>query len=284
MKKRKEKEREPQYYMSVTNVPTYNYKVYYMSRQEKIGYAAMAFAVGAVTGYLFYGGLGKDAYGYATVTTYVLNVVVSVVVGLLAVKFFLPVRTEQILQKKKRMLNIQFRDMLEGLTTALSAGNNIADSFKAVRNDMSIQYEEGTFILQELDVILTGMQNNINVEELLMDFGKRSGIPDIVSFAEVFRVCYRKGGNIRDVIQNTRGILSDKIQIREEIETTVTASKTEQNLMVVMPVVLIALIKGTSPEFAENFATVSGIISTTIAIILFVIAYFVGKKVLEIEV
>ena len=44
--------------------------------------------------------------------------------------------------------------MLEGLTTALSAGNNIADSFKAVRNDMSIQYEEGTFILQELDVIL----------------------------------------------------------------------------------------------------------------------------------
>ena len=58
---KKEKEPlEPQYYMSATNTPTYNYKVYYMSKKEKILYFLLAFAVGAVVGYLFYGGIGKN--------------------------------------------------------------------------------------------------------------------------------------------------------------------------------------------------------------------------------
>ncbi|MGN0342787.1 MAG: type II secretion system F family protein [Roseburia sp.] len=282
--KKKTKEKEPQYYVSATNMQTINYKVYYMSNKEKMVYSIIAFIVGAAIGYLFYGGLAKDGYGYATTLTYALNIIISGVVGLLAVKFFLPLRTEQLLAKRKKMLNSQFRDMLEGLTTSLSAGKNVMDSFLAVREDMKVQYEEGAFILQELDVIVAGMQNNINIEDLLADFGKRSGIDDIVSFADVFRVCYRKGGNIRDVIQNTRSILNDKLLIRDEIETTVTSSKTEQNLMIVMPVLLIGMIKAMSPEFAANFATPTGIMATTVAIVCFVVAYILGKKILDIKI
>ena len=44
--KKKEKEpMEPQWYMSATNIPTYNYKVYYMSAKEKILYFILAFVV-----------------------------------------------------------------------------------------------------------------------------------------------------------------------------------------------------------------------------------------------
>lgn len=282
--KKEKAEPEPQWYVSSTNMQVLNYKVYYMSAQEKLAYSLIAFVVGAAIGYLFYGGLMKDSYGDATLMTHIINIVVCGVIGFLAVKFFLPLRTEQIIAKRKKQLNIQFRDMLEGLTTALSAGNNVMDSFYAVHNDLSVQYEEGAFILNELEVILTGLQNNINIEVLLADFGQRSGLPDVVSFADVFEVCYRKGGNIRDVIQNTRSILNDKLLIRDEIETTVTSSKMEQNLMIVMPVVLIGLIKSMSPEFAANYATVAGVLATTIAIVCFVAAYFVGKKILDIEI
>lgn len=283
-KNKKEKEKEPQYYISATNMQTINYKVYYMSGKEKILYSIIAFAVGAAVGYLFYGGLAKDDYGYATTTTYVLNVVIASMVGLVAIKLFLPARTEQILAKRKKMLIGQFRDMLEGLSTALNAGNNVVDSFSGVYDDLKGQYDEGAFIIKELEVILVGLRNNINIEDLLADFGRRSGISDIVSFADVFQVCYRKGGNIRDVIQNTREILNDKLQVRDEIETTVTSSKTEQNLMIVMPIALIGMIKMMSPEFASNFATPTGIMSTTIAIGCFVAAYFIGKKILDIKI
>ena len=117
-----------------------------------------------------------------------------------------------------------------------------------------------------------------------MDFGKRSGIGDIETFANVFNISYRKGGNIKDVIRNTHNILSEKIEITEDIETTVTSGKLDQKIMMVMPILLISIIKFMSPEFAANFATPSGIAATTIAIACFVGAYFLGRVMLDIKV
>lgn len=283
MKKGK-KEPEPQFYTSATNVQTINYKVYYMSAKEKLGYFLLAFIVGALVGYLFYGGLAKDEYSQPTMITYILDIVISTIVGLVAVKIYLPARVNQIIAKRKKMLTSQFRDMLDGLTTSLGAGNNMMDSLYAVREDLQMQYEEDAYILKELKVMIAGVQNNIPIEDMLYDFGERSDIDDIKSFAEVFQVSYRKGGNIKDVIQNTYTILNDKMEIREEIETVVTSNKTEQNMMIVMPIALIGVIKSMSPEFAANFATPSGIIATTVAIIMFIIAYYVGKMVLDIKI
>lgn len=281
--KKEKKEVEPQYFLSATNMQTYNYNVYHMSMMEKVLYFVIAFVIGAAVGYLFYGGIGKDKFGEATTLTYVLNILIPGIVGTVAGILFIPVRTQQIIDKKKSKLNSQFRDMLEALSTNLGAGKNVMDSFKSVYDDLKVQYEEDAFILKELEVILSGMSNNVDVEDLLMDFGIRSGNDDIKSFANVFKVCYRKGGNIKDTIRATYKILSDKMEIMEEIETMVTSAKSEQNIMVVMPVGLIGIIKMMSPEFGENFVSLAGIVATTIAIVLFVVAYFVGRKITSIK-
>lgn len=282
--KKEKAPREPQYYMSATNIRTLNYKVYYMKLWEKVLYFLLAFAVGAFVGYLFYGGIGKNEFGDPTMLTRILDISISTITGLAAGKVFLPVRTEQIIQKRRSQLNSQFRDMLEALNTSLGAGKNVMDSFYAVNEDMKVQYEEDAFIINELKVIISGMANNIAIETLLEDFGSRSGIDDIVSFANVFQICYEKGGNIKETIRSTHEILSDKMEIREDIETVVTANKSEQNMMLVMPVLLIGMIKLTSEDMAANFVTPVGIVSSTIAIVMFVISYLIGKKVLEIKV
>ena len=282
--KENKKPPEPQYYLSATNIPTYNYKVYYMSVMEKILYFILAFAAGAAVGYLFYGGIGKDEFGQPTKLTYILDISIPVLIGIVAGIAFLPIRTEQIIEKKRRKLNSQFRDMLEALTTSLGAGKNVSDSFRSVYDDLKVQYDDGADILKELEIILSGMANNVDIEDLLLDFGIRSGIDDIYSFANVFKICYRKGGNIKDTIRNTHNILSDKMEINEDIETIVTANKTEQNIMIVMPIGLIGMIKMLSAYFAANFVTPAGIIATTIGVALFVAAYYVGKAVLNIKV
>lgn len=282
--KENKKPPEPQYYLSATNIPTYNYKVYYMSVMEKILYFILAFAAGAAVGYLFYGGIGKDEFGQPTKLTYILDISIPVLIGIVAGIAFLPIRTEQIIEKKRRKLNSQFRDMLEALTTSLGAGKNVSDSFRSVYDDLKVQYDDGADILKELEIILSGMANNVDIEDLLLDFGIRSGIDDIYSFANVFKICYRKGGNIKDTIRNTHNILSDKMEINEDIETIVTANKTEQNIMIVMPIGLIGMIKMLSADFAANFVTPAGIIATTIGVALFVAAYYVGKAVLNIKV
>lgn len=282
--KKEKKVVEPQYYTSATNMPTYNYKVYHMSVMEKILYFILAFIVGAAVGYLFYGGIGVDDLGEPTTLTWVLNISISTTVGIIAGVAFIPMRRKQIIEKQKRKLNSQFRDFLEAFNTSLGAGKNVVDSFHAVYDDLKVQYDENASILKELEVILSGMANNVDVEVLLQDMGARSGIDDIASFANVFKICYRKGGNIKDTIRSTHEILSDKMEINEEIETVVTSNKTEQKIMIAMPIALIGMIKMMSPEFAANFVTLTGIISTTIAIALFAISYAVGKVILNIKV
>lgn len=284
MFKKKEKTYEPQYYSSATNMPTYNYHVYNMPLLEKILTFAVAFAAGAAVGFLFYGGIGKDEFGEPTNVTRVLNILIPSIVGVIAGLLFVPSRTKSIVQKRQKELGHQFRDMLDALNVSIGSGKNVTDSFFAVYEDLKIQYESDAFILKELEVILSGIQNNIAIEDLLADFGKRSNVEDIKSFADVFKISYRKGGNIKDIIRNTHSIISDKMEISEEIETLVSSNRLEQKIMIVLPIGLIAVIKMMSPEFAANFVTPTGLISTTISIIIYVIAYFIGKSVLDIKI
>jgi len=284
MFKKKKKEFEPQYYTSATNMRTYNYRVYNMPLGERILTFLVAFIVGAAIGYLFYGGIGVDEFGEPTAITWFLNVFISGITGIIFGFSFIPIRKKQVRDKRKKMLKSQFRDLLEAFNSSLGAGKNVVDSFSAVYNDLNLQYEEDAFILKELEIILSGINNNIDIEDLLLDFGERSGIDDIKSFANVFKISYRKGGNIKETIRITHEILSDKMAIEEEIETKVTANKLEQKIMIVMPIGIIAMIKMMSAEFAANFVTPSGLIATTIAIVMFVISYFVGKAILDIKV
>lgn len=287
-KKRKknteENEQRPQYYTSVTNMPTWNYNVYYMSKKEELLYFLLAFIVGGIVGYVFFGGLFKNEFYEATMKTWISDAIVIGITGIAAGKMFLPIRTQQILMKKKQALKLQFRDLLESLVTSLNAGNNVQDSFQSAHNDLALQYGENSDIVYELEVILSGVINNFSIEDMLMDLGNRSGIGDIKSFSQVFEISYRKGGNIKDIIRNTQNILGDKMSIEADIETMMTSNKSELNIMLVMPVILVGIMKGMSVEFAANFSTISGIVSTILGVILFVISYFIGRKIMDIKI
>ncbi len=282
--KKNKVEREPQYYLSATNEPVYNYRVYYMSLGEKFIYFLLAFVMGAAIGYLFYGGIGKDEFGLPTTLTYVLNILIPSVVGIAAGVLFVPLRTKTIISNNKTKLSHQFRDMLDSLTTSLGAGKNVNDSFFSVYDDLKVQYDSESFIIKELETIISGIHNNVPIEEMLMDFGVRSDNEDIQSFANVFKICYRKGGNIKDIIRNTHSVLSEKMGISDDIETLITSNKMEQGIMIVMPIAIVGVMKLMTPEFGANFVTGAGLISTTISIVIYVVAYLIGKRVLEIKI
>lgn len=284
MSKKKKAQNEPLYEISGTNRKMINYKVYKFSSNEKILYFILAFVIGAAVAYLFYGGIGKDAYGRPTVVTYICDIVIMAIVGLVAGRLFLPIRKEQIIASRKKKLRTQFIDLLDSLATSISSGKNVPNAFAAAREDLLVQYQPDAFIVQEVDNIISGIQNNIDVGSMLLNFGERSGIQDIRTFGRVFETAYSKGANLKDVVRNTHLILSNKCEIEAQIETKVASNKNEQNIMIIMPIILIMMIKMAGADFASNFTTPTGIICTTIAVGTFVAAYFIGRKILKIEV
>lgn len=284
MFKKEKKEEEPQYYLSETNMPVLNYKVYYMTKIEKIITILMAFIVGAAVGYLFYGGIGKDADGNPTKTTYILNIMIPGIIGIIAAKIYLPMAIKGKLEKRYIELRLQFRELLDTLNTSIGSGKNINDAFKGAYDDLRNIYPDDSYIVKELLVINSGLDNNIPIERLLKNFGDRSSIDDISSFANIFETSFRKGGNIKEIIDSTQQIISDKMEVELEIQTIITSSATELKIMTVMPIALIGMIKMMSPEFAQNFVSAAGLISSTIALIMIVVAYLIGSWIMNIKI
>ena len=156
------------------------------------------------------------------------------------------------------------------------------DSFTGAAEDLAVQFSADADIVKEVNLIRIGLDNNIQIEDLLLNFAERSGVEDVRNFANVFATCYKKGGNIKDVIKNTASIIGDKIEIQMELETMVSGQKNEQNIMLVMPVVFIVVLKSMGGDLIDLESPI-GIISVTIALGIFVLAYFISKKILNIK-
>lgn len=273
---------EPKYIPSVLNNQMINYKVYYMSFGEKLLYFFLTFIVGGVVGLIFYGGLFKSE-GEATTATYVSNLVVFCLVGLVSAKVFIPAVRSSLKTKRDKTLRKQFMNLLENLSVSLAAGNTLNDSFINAKSDMQNQYVEKDMIIQELTEIVSGMDNGHTLEEMMTAFGQRAGNEDIENFSNVINNCYRMGGNFKDVIRKTRDIISDKIAIEEEIETKLASNKLQHNAMCLMPIALVGMLKLSSSSFAENLSSFLGVLVTTVAIGIFVASYFWGQKIIDIE-
>lgn len=278
----KKKVQEPQYFVSRINTQVLNYGVYVMKAGEKFLYSLLLFLAGGAIGMVFYGGLFQEN-GQATLLTMISNVVVFCVVGFIAIRFMMSTVQESLRQRRINKLKKQFVDFSSALTNALSSGMNMNDSLNAVYNDLQSQYSEDAYIVKEVGEILNGVNNNIAVENMLSDFGERSGVPDIKNFAIVFATCYRTGGDIKSVVRRTTEIISEKTMIASEIETTITSNKMQMNIMIALPVVIVLMMRLMSPDFAESFSSIIGVIGLTVTVVMTVIAYKLGQKITDIK-
>lgn len=275
-------EKEPQYYTSKINTQVLNYNVYVMKPTERTLYLLLLVLAGGAVGLIFYGGLFKEN-GQATIMTLISNVVVFCLGSILAIRYFLPVLTERLRKKRLDKLKKQFCDFASALTNALASGMNMNDSLQAVYQDLLVQYSEDSYIVQEVLEIINGANNNIPVETMIEDFGLRSGIPDIVNFATVFATCYRTGGNIKSVVRRTTEIISEKIMIASEIETSLTSNKMQANIMNVLPIIIVLIMRFMSPEFSQSFGSLAGVVGLTISAVMTVVAYKLGQKIMDIK-
>ena len=126
---------------------------------------------------------------------------------------------------------------------------------------------------------------NMQTEELFLDFGKRSGVEDIENFAAVFYTAKRTGGDMTQMIQKVARMLGDKIDVKKEIEATLAAKKSEQMIMSLMPAGIILYLQLASPGFLDIlYGNPFGICAMTVCLAVYGAAYWMGKRIVEIEV
>lgn len=232
---------------------------------------------------IFYGGHFTDANGAATLATLISNAIIFLIIGLFAALFFMPVRTEQLRQKRIKLLVRQFRSFLETLAVSLASGMNVRDSLKSTADSLTGEFGEGADMVLEVKEMLNCMENNIPLEKALESLGTRSNQDDIQKFATAFLVSYKYGANLKDVVRRTNKILGDKMEIEAEIETTLSSNRMQFNAMLAVPLVIVFLMRTMSTSFSAGFSSVPGTIAMTVALGIFFVAYRLGIKIMKVN-
>ncbi len=245
-----------------------DYNTYSMSRKEKILY----FLEGA-------------AFIYAYAFIFYRSHIICILLCPLAL-LYPRIKTRSIIEKRKYELNIQFRDMLYSLSSALSAGKSLELAFRDILSDLEVLYPfPDTPIITEVEYIVRKIEMNETVEEALCDFANRVHLEDVDNFVDVIRICKRTGGNIIEVLKNTSNIINDKIEIKHEINTLLAQRNLERKLLNLLPPAMVLIISASSYEYIQPvFTTIPGRLVMTVAILLLAAAYFISKKIMDIKV
>ena len=249
-------------------VDVIDYNTYEMGVKEKIIYILLAAAVIFTVGFIFYR-----------------NILLACLLCPLALRYP-KMKIKEIIRKRKNELNHQFKDMLYALAYSLSAGKSVERAFTDVLNDLLMIYpDNNTHIIAEVEMMIRKLTVNEPIEAVLEDFAKRSHLEDVANFVDVFHTCKRTGGNMVEIIKNTSNIINDKIEIKEEITTMLSARRFEQKVLNIMPILMIVLLSVSAADYMEPvFTTAAGKVVMTLAILLLGVAYWVSKKVMHIEI
>lgn len=188
-------------------------------------------------------------------------------------------------EKRQAMLASQFKDGMMILASGLSAGYSIENALTAGEQELTLLYGADGMITREFTGMAQQIRINRPVEQLLMDFAKRSGLEDVQNFAEVFSVAKRSGGDLGGIMRHTADMIRDKMQVREEIATLTASKQFEQKIMNMIPFLIVFYVDISSPGFFEQmYGTGLGRMLMSGCLVVYLAAYVLAQKILAIEV
>ena len=238
--------------------------IYKVSKKEKAVVIMVIFMAIIIISILFYGTI------YAVVILLPLGV---------------PIYREQkrrIINKKKKELKVQFKDMLMVMSDSLKTGYSVSNALKESYKDMVSMYGRYSYICEELRIMISKIKLNVREEDIFKDFAKRTGLREAILFSRIFSVAKRTGGNMTEVIGSVPDSIVLKENVREEIEVSTTEKKTEQKIMTLIPMALILYVKMMSPDFLNiMYETNAGRIVMTICLVLYILAFLWAQKIVE---
>jgi len=183
------------------------------------------------------------------------------------------------IQKRREKLRIQFFDLLEAMSVAMRAGHTILKSLLSAKDDLSLIYPAGSDIITELNIIIGKFNNALPLSEAFSDLAKRSGLDDIKSFASIYATIEGKSGRADEIVKETQQIIADKMEIEMEIETLMTAAKSEVKIMLLMPLVILGIINYAGAGFMDAiYTTVAGRVVSSLGLAVFIISYIMAQK------
>jgi tight adherence protein B len=244
-----------------------DYSSYQFTWKEKLRYISEGLLITGILGYLFY----KSWMGILALSPLIYLYMIR--------------KKEKLSENRRWKLNLEFRDGIMAWSASLEAGYSSEHALEEAYKDLSRIYSDKAMIMQEFTYMINQVNMNIPIEKALEDFGSRSCIEDIQSFSDVFYTAKRTGGDLISIIKTAVGIISDKIEVKREINTLIAAKRLEASIMKTIPVLILIYLFLSSPGFLDPlYHNFFGIIVMSVFLFLYLGAYLIIDKIIAIEV
>lgn len=211
--------------------------------------------------------------------------IIAFFMGIPAFIFYFRNTKKRLIKKRLNLVREQFCEMINSLSTSIAAGLSLENSIIESKKEMVNRFGEDSYISIELSDIVSKIKLNKPIEVCLLDFSERSGIEEIKDFMVIFVHAKRSGGSFKDIILRTVKMMREKSDTEKEIAVLLNGKKYEQKVMNLIPFLIIAYLRLSSPEFiAVLYHNKAGIAVMTICLGVFLLAIFLSEKISDISV
>lgn len=229
--------------------------------------AGLGFLLGMPLGFLT---------GYILFQRLPLELVLLLVGGLIGARVY----PAFLIEKREQAFRLQFCDYLDAVSMSLACGRNTYDTFLSASADMRTLYAEDAPICLAGEYIAGNLMAGEPLASLLETVAKESHCEDVETFGNVYLICEQAGGNLKQVVDQSRNMLTEKISIEAEISVLLAGPKNELYVMTGMPLVILTAMKLLSTDLftAEHLAI------NLFALALFTFAFLLGRNMVKIRV
>lgn len=191
------------------------------------------------------------------------------------------------IERRREILTIQFREALQSISNSLKAGSSLQVAIERCFGELKLLYrkKKDKPIVEELELIVYDLQIGKSLTEALQGFKRRVHMEDIDSFVNAAILTEKTGGNLTEVMSNVVEMISDKIEVKREISTLTAGKRAEGKLLTFMPVGVVLILSMVAPSYmAPMYETFAGKLLMIFGVVLLLINYLIGRKIINIEV
>ena len=186
-------------------------------------------------------------------------------------------------QKRKFLLEQQFKETLLAVQTNLQSGYSVENAFLESYPYIVNLYGKTSDMALELKRIQRGLANGDTMEHLLWDLGRRCPESALEDFANIYVIAVKTGSGWTDIIMKIIANISQRMEIKQEVETLIHGKKLESRMMCIIPFFILFYMDLTSKGYFDVlYHNPAGIAIMSVCMAAYIFAFLMSEKITEI--
>ena len=178
-----------------------------------------------------------------------------------------------------------FSDGMRSISSALGAGYSPENAVREAALELEQLYGERNEVVGAFRLMVHKLNMNLPVETVLAEAAEDLELEDLHSFAEVFGVARKSGGQLVSIIGDTVEIMEDKQETEEEVATVLAGKQFEQKILTLFPLALIAYLNLSAEGFFSIlYTSLLGRVVMTVCLMVYLAAVYLSWRISRIQV